>query len=169
MDKKISSNQNFLIVAKFGKTNGLDGKINVKSFFSNAFDILKYKDFFLENSEKISVKFQKTNDKILGKIEKINSPEAAQKFVGKLLRIKRKELPKLRKNEFYYEDLERLDVFIVDKKIGKVVSLNNHGAGDYLEVTGKKKEILVPYNFDHILKIDIKKKKIFLNPDYYDF
>ena len=33
MDKKISSNQNFLIVAKFGKTNGLDGKINVKSFF----------------------------------------------------------------------------------------------------------------------------------------
>ena len=46
MDKKISSNQNFLVVGKFGKTNGLDGKINVKSFFSNAFDILKYKDFF---------------------------------------------------------------------------------------------------------------------------
>ena len=92
MDKKISSNQNFLIVAKFGKTNGLDGKINVKSFFSNAFDILKYKNFFLENSEKISVKFQKTNDKILAKIEKINSPEAAQKFVGKLLRILKKRI-----------------------------------------------------------------------------
>ena len=46
----------------------------------------------------------------------INSPEAAQKFVGKLLYIKEKNYPKLRKNEFYYEDLERLDVFIVDKK-----------------------------------------------------
>ena len=126
------------------------------------------KTTFFKN-KKLIVNFEKSNDKILAKIEKINSPEAAQKFVGKLLHIKKKELPKLRKNEFYYEDLERLDVFIVDKKIGKVVSLNNHGAGDYLEVTGKKKEILVPYNFDHILKIDIKKKKIFLNPDYYDF
>jgi len=27
----------------------------------------------------------------------------------------------------------------------------------------------VPYNFDHIIKIDIKEKKIFLNSDYYDF
>ena len=54
-----------------------------------------------------------------------------------------------------------LDVFIKDKKIGKITSLNNHGAGDYLEVTGEKKEILIPYNFDHIIKIDMKKKKIF--------
>ena len=62
-----------------------------------------------------------------------------------------------------------LNVFIENKKIGKIISLNNHGAGDYLEISVGKKEILVPYNFDHILRIDIKKKKIFLNPDYYDF
>ena len=59
MDKKISSNQNFLIVAKFGKTNGLDGKINVKSFFSNAFDILKYKIFFFRKFRENFCKFQK--------------------------------------------------------------------------------------------------------------
>ena len=50
-----------------------------------------------------------------------------------------------------------------------MITLKNHGAGDYLEIAGPKKEILVPYNFDHIMKIDIKEKKIFLNPDYYDF
>ena len=74
-----------------------------------------------------------------------------------------------KKNEFYYNDLEALDVFVKHKKIGQVITLNNHGAGDYLEIAGPKKEILVPYNFDHIMKIDIKEKKIFLNPDYYDF
>ena len=62
-----------------------------------------------------------------------------------------------------------LDVFVKNKKIGKVICLNNHGAGDYLEISTKKEEILVPYNFDHIVKIDMKEKKIFLNPDYYDF
>ena len=39
-----------------------------------------------------------------------------------------------------------------------MITLNNHGAGDYLEIAGPKKEILVPYNFDHIMKIDIKEK-----------
>ena len=70
MDKKISSNQNFLIVAKFGKTNGLDGKINVKSFFSNAFDILKYKDFFLENSRKFLLNFKKQMTKSLERLKR---------------------------------------------------------------------------------------------------
>ena len=123
-------------------------------------DIFKFDNFFFDN-KKLIIKFEKQNDRILGKIEKITTPEAAQKFVGKFLYIERKILPKLKKNEFYYEDLEMLDVFIKNKKFGRIISLNNHGAGDYLEVAGKKKEILVPYNFDHIVKIDIKKKKYF--------
>ena len=40
---------------------------------------------------------------------------------------------------FYYEDLEMLDVFVKNKKIGKVICLNNHGAGDYLEISTKKR------------------------------
>ena len=102
-------------------------------------------------------------------MKKINSLETAKKFVGEYIYIEKESLPKLKKNEFYYNDLEALDVFVKHKKIGQVITLNNHGAGDYLEIGGPKKEILVPYNFDHIMKIDIKEKKIFLNPDYYDF
>ena len=169
MGGRISLKKKFILVAQFGKTKGTKGKIFIKSFLSNPIDLLMYKDFFFENFEQVTVKFEKLNNKILGKIEKIITPEDAQKFVGKYLYLDRKSLPKLKKNEFYYDDLEKLDVFIKDKKIGKIKSLNNHGAGDYLEVAGKQKDILVPYNFDHIIKIDIKKKKIFLNPDYYDF
>ena len=34
-----------------------------------------------------------------------------------------------------------LNVFIENKKIGKIISLNNHGAGDYLEsFCGKKRD-----------------------------
>ena len=169
MEKKIPFKTNFIVVAQFGKTRGVEGKIIIKSFFSNPFDIFNYEFFFFDNLQRVCLRFEKLNNKILAKIEKITTPETAQKFVGKYLYIERKKLPKLKKNEFYYEDLEMLDVFIKDKKIGKITSLNNHGAWDYLEVTGEKKEILIPYNFDHIIKIDMKKKKIFLNPDYYDF
>ena len=40
-------------------------------------------------------------------------------------------------------------------------------AGDYLEILDNKKEILVPFNDDHIKEIDLEKKSCFLNPVYY--
>ena len=58
--------------------------------------------------------------------------------------------------------------YLKKKKIGKVKQIQNHGAGDYLEIKCSKEEILVPFNFDHILTIDIKEKKMILNHDYYD-
>ena len=48
------------------------------------------------------------------------------------------------------------------------MNVKNHGAGDYLEILDKKKEILVPFNDDHVEEIDIKKKVLFLNPSYYE-
>ena len=55
------------------------------------------------------------------------------------------------------------------KIIGKVKSVNNHGAGDYLEIfIENKKEILVPLNKDHVLEIDLKNKMIFINSEYYE-
>ena len=47
------------------------------------------------------------------------------------------------------------------------MNVKNHGAGDYLEIIDKK-EILVPFNDDHVEEIDIKKKCFFLNPSYYE-
>ena len=41
------------------------------------------------------------------------------------------------------------------------MNVKNHGAGDYLEILDKKKEILVPFNDDHVEEIDIKKKSAF--------
>ena len=55
---------------------------------------------------------------------------------------------------------QELDLVLIvpnaEPPVAKIISLNNHGAGDYLEVAGKKKEILVPYNFDHIVSIAIQ-------------
>ena len=82
--------------------------------------------------------------------------------------IDRTELPKLDKKKFYYNDLIHMKAYIKKKQIGVVMNVKNHGAGDYLEILDKKKEILVPFNDDHIEEIDIKKKVLFLNPSYYE-
>ena len=61
------------------------------------------------------------------------------------------------------------NVYIDKRIIGKVKKVNNHGAGDYLEIQAFSKEILVPVNKHHVLEVNLKKKKINLNPEYYEF
>ena len=114
------------------------------------------------------VTFSKNKKKIVGKIIGINSSEEVQRYVGKLLYLDKKYLPKLKKNQFYFEDLIHMEVLIQKKVVGSVKNVCCHGAGEYLEIKCKKRELLVPFNFDHILEISLEKKQVFLNRDYYE-
>ena len=94
----------------------------------------------------------------MGKVNEIDNPED-KKYIEKLISIRRTSLPKLNKNQFYFNDLIKLKVF-VSKKNWAGKCCQNHGAGDYLEVNKGKSEILVPINNYHILKIDLEEKRI---------
>ena len=158
-----------IIIAKFGKPLGIEGSVSIHSFFSNKFDILNYKEFYLENSQKVDLTIKKRSNKIVGHIKSIESLDGIKKYTNKLIYIEKDKLPKLKGNHFYYDDLENMNVYVDEKVIGKVKKVNNHGAGDYLEIQACSKEILVPVNKHHVLKVDLNKKRINLNPDYYEF
>ena len=44
MEKKVSEKDNLIVVAQFGKTRGINGKINIKSFFSRERGIYNEKE-----------------------------------------------------------------------------------------------------------------------------
>ena len=131
-------------------------------------DIVNYKNFYVDGKEKIIASFEVKSNKILCKINAVNNPEEAKKYSGRMIFIDRIELPKLDKKKFYYDVLIHMKAYIKKKQVGVVTNVKNHGAGDYLEILDKKKEILVPFNDDHVEEIDIKKKVLFLNPSYYE-
>lgn len=158
-----------VVVAKFGKTFGLVGKIYVQSFFSEKLDIFKYSNFFLKNGEIISISFEQANNKIIGKVRGVDNIDRAKIYTGKLILLKKAELPKLKHNQFYYEELVNMSVFLKQKKIGVIRNVLNHGAGDYFEIRLNKFEIVVPFNKEHVLEINKKEKTISLNPLYYEF
>ena len=141
----------------------------IHSFLLKKNDILKNKDFFLENNKKIVIKFFSSSKNILGVADEIKDPERAKKFIGKKILIEKENLPKLNKNQFYFNDLISLKVYVKKKKLGTVSNVKNHGAGDYLEIINNKDELLVPINNYHIQSIDLENNKILLNPEYYDF
>ena len=48
--------------------------------------------------------------------------------------------------------------------LGKVISVDNFGAGDLLETMYKDKKIYIPLNDDNVLSVDLEKKIIIVNP-----
>ncbi len=87
----------------------------IHSFLLKKNDILKYKDFFLENNKKIVIKFFSSSKNILGVADEIKDPERAKKFIGKKILIEKENLPKLNKNQFYFNDLISLKVYVKKK------------------------------------------------------
>ena len=161
--------KDLIVVGKFGKTIGLQGNINVQSYLNNKYDFLNYKDFFIEKKVPINIYIEKKNKKLIAKIQDISNINEAKKFVGKKIFIKSSSLPKLKiKNQYYFDELESMAVYIKGKKIGKVIKIDNHGAGDYLEIKTNNNDLLVPFNKNHILKVDKKERNIHLNPKYYE-
>ena len=116
----------------------------------------------------LEIQISQKHNNFYARIKNIFSPEDGKKYTGKLIFIKEQDLPKLEKKQFYFNQLERMTVFVKNTNIGYVKKVNSHGAGEYLEISNKNSELLVPFNFDHILEVDIEKNKIHLNPNYYE-
>ena len=158
-----------IVVGKFKKTHGINGEIKVESYFTNKDDLTKYNLFFLEDKTEINLSVFKKKNLLICKILNVESPESANKYVNKFLYIDPEQLPKLKNNQHYFYDLVGLNVKINKDYVGYIISVHNHGAGDYIEI--KKNSLndifLVPFNSDHILEINTEKKEILLNPTYY--
>ena len=171
-DRKIDSDkqakQKNIVVAKFGKTIGLKGKLLVHSYFTKQTDILNFEKFTVNEKEDIMIQLEKKDKKIHAKIVNIETVEEAKIFTGKLIFLNKKYLPKLKPNQFYFSELEQMKVLIDKKKVGYVKHVYSHGAGEYLEIKCSKSELLVPFNFDHIEKVNRQKKELHLSTKYYE-
>ena len=158
-----------IIIGKIGKIHGLDGNIKLHSYTENPDDILKFRGFYLDNGNSIKIKFLRKNESIfICKINSITCSEEVKDFVNQFIRIDENELPKLTDGNYYFNQLVKMKVFLNQKKYGIVVSVNNHGAGDYLEIkTEKNKKILVPFITSHILDTNLQENILTLNPLYF--
>ena len=160
--------QENIIVAKFGKTIGLRGKLLIHSFLSTQSDILNFDKFSVNDKEDVLIQLEKKGKKIYAKLANIETVEEAKFFTGKLIFLNKKYLPKLKPNQFYFSELEQMNVLIDKKKVGYVKHVYNHGAGEYLEIKCDNDELLVPFNFDHIEEIIPQKKELHLSKKYYE-
>lgn len=96
------------------------------------------------------------------RLEGIEDREAAARFVGADVAVERARLPKTAEGEYYWADLEGLEVRHRDGRVlGRVSRLFETGAHDVLEVRreegGREHELLIPFvPGEFVLGVDLE-------------
>ena len=123
-----------------------------------------FQKFYLEDETIINVKLVSFDKKSpLVTINDITDRSQVECHVNKYIYLQKEKLSPTEENEFYFHDLEGLEV--VDQQneiVGKVASVVNFGAGDLLEIyfiKSSKKEFF-RFTETNFPKVDIKEKKI---------
>ena len=160
------SKKNLIEIGCFVGVHGIKGEVKLKSFTEIPENIFSFNEIFTESSEN-PIKFKlirQLKQIFVCKIENVETRTHAENFKGLKWFISRKSLPKLTNNEFYHSDLLNFEVYNLNKEsFGKVISLEDFGAGLLVEVKENNKTFYLPMGKNFLKKIDYKDKQIILD------
>lgn len=148
---------------------GVRGEVRVKSFCADPEDIEAYSPLQSEDgSRRFSLAILRPiKNGFVVRIAEVATKEEADALKGTQLFALRDQLPHLPDDEFYYTDLVGLEVFDTGgAALGRVKSVQNHGASDLLEVhaPGATATVLVPFTKTVVPTVDLAAGRIVADP-----
>ncbi len=153
---------------KIGKIRGPWGRegeleIDCYSPFPERFSILK--EIFIGSKTYKIERVRYFGGKVVTKIKSVNSIEEASKLSSNEIEISEEEVYLLPQDYFYLHDLKGCHVFLKDgREIGVVDYVWEMGESTLLAVCGEKGEILIPFAKSICYSVDIRDKRIKIDP-----
>ncbi|WP_024614632.1 ribosome maturation factor RimM [Clostridium sp. Ade.TY] len=154
----------FFKVGKIVNTHGLKGEVKVIPSTQDVNNFKRYETVFVDGIERkiLGVKFQK--DRVILKIEGIESIDDAEKYKNKIIEVPRDMEPELPEDTFYARDLIGIHVFDTDgNDLGAIYEVIETKNNDVYWIR-KPKELLIPVLKDIVLDIDLEEEKIIIRP-----
>lgn len=156
--------KDFMSVGQIGKTHGIKGEVKVFSLTDSLERFKTIKDVYIDGEIRKVEGCKLQSDKVILKIEGIDSIEQAETYRNKYLMVKREDAIKLSEGSYYVADIMGCSVFEEGgEELGKVFDVLNTPGNDVYWVKGKK-EVLIPVLKDIIVSIDVNKHKIVIKP-----
>ncbi|WP_299652316.1 ribosome maturation factor RimM [uncultured Tateyamaria sp.] len=158
-----------ICVGAIGGSYGVQGEVRLKSFCANPDDIETYSPLTTEDGNRafsLAIVRPMKNGFVV-RIAEVATKEEADALKGTQLFARREQLPHLPDDEFYYTDLVGLDVFDTGgASLGRVKSVQNHGASDLLEVhaPGATTTVLLPFTKSAVPTVDMSARRIIADP-----
>lgn len=148
---------------------GVRGDVRLKSYTSVPEDIAAYGPVVTQDG---AMEFDITligraKNALTAQVSGITTKEQADALRGVKLFVPRARLPAPEEDEFYYSELEGLEVYDTGGALlGRVKTVMNHGAGDILEIHGGslKSSVLMPFTKEAVPTVDIKEGRLIADP-----
>ncbi|MDP3561091.1 MAG: ribosome maturation factor RimM [Legionellaceae bacterium] len=166
MDK----NNDWIVVGRFGRPQGLKGFIRVISFTEPQPNIMEYNPLYINVKgewEPLRLTGLEEHTKfILVQVDGYQQREQIASLTNKDIAIRREQLPDLPPHEFYWHELTGMKVVTLEGHcLGRVTDIIATGSNDVLVVTGEKRH-LIPYLLDDfVVKIDKDQQTITVDWD----
>lgn len=155
----------YITVGQIINTHGLKGEIKIYPLTDDIKRFKKLKNVYIDNKETKITWCKLQSDKIILKLEGIDTIEAAQKLKEKYIEIKREDAVKLPEGRYFITDIMECTVFDeTGKELGKVANVIQTGSNDVYSVKGKDEDILIPALKSIVTKIDIENQTIVIKP-----
>jgi len=153
------SELDLICVAAIAGAFGVKGEVKLKSFTDVAENCVSYGPL-LSDSGKIILSpssHRLVKDAVAIKCPEVTTREQAEALKSTKLYVPRENFPAPDEDEFYASDLVGLEVKTTDgKRMGKIIGVQNFGAGDLLEIKPKDSaSFFHPFTLAAVPKVDI--------------
>lgn len=156
-----------LCLGRITTAHGVKGLVKVVCFGDDPRSLEIYGPLFTSETGSDTLRLTLKNpvkSGFLAQVDGIADRTAAQALRGTPLYVPRARLPKPEDGSYYCADLIGLQtVYEKDEPMGRVISVQNFGAGDLLEIAPPSgSAFLIPFTKNFIGDVDFENKKIFI-------
>lgn len=171
MKDSFEENPKIVILGQIGKVYGIKGWLKLSSFTSPSTNIFDYTELMVRLGDSVETlkidEYKERQNGLIVHFSGYDNPDDSKKLVGKQISIENDRLPQLLDGEFYWHELEALEVVNQEGyNLGQVANLIETGANDVLVVkpsdqSWDKRERLIPFVKETVIKkVDVSSKKI---------
>ena len=154
-----------IALAAVAGAHGVRGELRLKLFTDSVDNLKRYGTIHVAGVERKLEGVRSGPTGAVARVEGIADRSAAEALRGSLIEVDRSALPPLEEGEYYHADL--IGLACADREgreLGRVVAVENYGAGDLLEVrTVDGKSSLIPFK-PGIAELD--GERIVLDPEF---
>ena len=154
------SDKRFVLLGKIVGVHGVRGELKLESYTEPRLQIFRYRPWLMRSAageKSVDECRGRTQGKgLVAELPGIVDRDAAAALVGTEIWVTRSALPAPEPGEYYWSDLEGLEVVTIGGvALGCVSHLVATGANDVLVVKDAKRERLIPFLFDqYVTKVD---------------
>jgi 16S rRNA processing protein RimM len=163
--------EKWVLVGKIVGLSGVKGEVKLESYTEPRTKIFSYQPWLLKSalgdSEISGCRGRPQGKGIVATLPEVEDRDGAARFIGSEVWVRRSALPKPKYGEYYWADLEGLEVVTVEgANLGRVSHLVATGANDVLVANDGKRERLIPFVIDDYVKeVDFESRRITVDWD----